>query len=421
MDFSLSQNLKKFSSACQSSGGKLFIVGGYVRNVLLSIPAYDIDICSSFSTEKIIEIVETLGWNHKLISKKLGTVKIIAGSESYEHTTFRKDTYANDGGHSPEHVEFINDIKCDALRRDFTANAIYYDIKENKIIDFFGGVKDIKKRQLKIINNDVFKVDGLRILRLIRFATTLEFTINKKTLSSAIKNRHQLKDISKERVVDEFEKMTIACNHANTKTFLQLLKKFECFKYIIPATANLQIHLKHFKFYDAPCESRYTAFCMTVLASYFDYQLNTKDQIIFACHKIFGNDGLSLSNRQIADIFSTYIILQYSFVKNPTPSLELICDYFNTSEEIKNFLRGISPSITTLLDNEVDIYKAKNIPLNESQLDITNIELLIRANIENKYVSKIKQILFNLCLEEKIINEKTVLLETAEILAKNMN
>lgn len=421
MKFSISENLKKLSSACQDAGGKLFIVGGYVRNVLLSLPAYDIDLSSPFTTEEIIEIVQKLGWNYKIINKKLGTVKIITGSESYEHTTFRKDTYADNGSHTPDHIEFVDDIKSDALRRDFTANAIYYDIQNDKIIDFFGGVNDIKKRQLAVINNEVFKADGLRLLRLIRFAVTLNFKVERKTLLSAYENRHQLKDISKERVIDELKKTTYFLNEKNTKRFLQLLNKLQCLKYIVPTLTNLQLKSKHFKFHDIKEKYRYTAFCMIILASFFNYKINTNHQIMFACHRIFGNDGFRKSNKQLADLFSIYVILQHCFVSTANFSLELICDYYNASEFIKNFLAETSPKLTTLLNSEVEKLENKNIPLSENALDITSIELLTKANIENRYISKIKQALFTLCLNGKIENEKSALIQTAKHLNKSIN
>lgn len=418
MNLSLPKNLITLSTAIKQAGGKLFIVGGYVRNHLLSLPAYDIDICSAFTPQQIIGVVQQLGWSHKLISKKLGTVKIIVDSESYEHTTFRKDSYQKGGQHTPSDVKFIDNIKADALRRDFTCNAIYYDIENASTIDYFNGITDIKNKKLKIINSDVFKSDGLRLLRLIRFALTLNFKIDKNTMKNAIEYKHQLKDISAERIKDEFKKITYL-NCINAKRFIYLLNKLACLRYISPTLANITLKEKHFNLFALDSQFRYTAFYMLLLASYFDYKPTTHHQVIFACHKIFGVDALKESNKSLSDIYSTYIVFQQSFTTKPNLTFELVCDYYNYNQFIKDFICQVAPALHNLLQQKINGYIDNNLPLNESQLKITNMQLL-NANIENIYISKIKRILFNLCITKQIKNEKDILIATAKKVAERL-
>ena len=188
---------------------ELYLVGGYIRNQLMGIDNVDMDICSKLTLDEIEKIIKGSKFDFKIKSKALGSALISCGDEKYEYTTFRKDIYPNNGQHSPESVIFIEDIQEDAKRRDFTCNAIYYDLKNDKIIDFYDGVEDIRKRILKTVEtpDDVLSHDGVRILRLFRFQCELNFKIDKKTLEAVIKYKSNLRDISGERMVYEIERI----------------------------------------------------------------------------------------------------------------------------------------------------------------------------------------------------------------------
>ena len=184
---------------------ELYIVGGYVRNRVMSIKDTDVDLCSKLKLDEVEEILKGTKFQFKLKNKILGTALICIDNEYYEYTTFRRDTYPDGGAHSPEKVKFIDSIEEDAKRRDFTCNALYYDIKNDKIIDFYNGVEDIKTKTLRAIGNpdEVFAHDGVRILRLFRFECELNFKIDKTTLLSAYKYKDNLRDISGERLIHE--------------------------------------------------------------------------------------------------------------------------------------------------------------------------------------------------------------------------
>lgn len=419
MKQNLPKSLIKLSSACNDACGKLFIVGGFVRNNLLGLDAKDIDICSSHSPKNIAKIASELGFSTKITNKKLGTVSIFADEHVFEHTTFRVDSYPkNSGVHLPEKVQFITDIKTDAKRRDFTINAIYYDIYNDCYLDFFDGLKHLKKKTLITVNNQVFKHDGLRLLRLIRFSCELGFSIHPYTLKQALSNRHYLKDISKERILAEIKQIVVAdikynlTAKAKNKDFLHLFNKLQVLKYTHP-TLNFVIKNKAFDFYALPKDYRYMAFCMILLASYFNYQPTTHDQVMFVCHKIFGKQALRESNRQLADIFACYKIFQISFYNLPH-TLEQVISFANTNEFVKKVLTSIVPKTVNALTAEINNFEKNNIPLNKNQLAVSNVELLTIANIENKYISKVKEALFNLCLQGKVKNEKNQLIEQAQ-------
>lgn len=188
---------------------ELYVVGGYIRNKIMGIEGEDIDICSSLTVEEVEELLKDSKFTFKAKNSLLGAGDITIGDQHYEYTTFRRDTYGENGEHMPEKVEFIKDIREDAKRRDFTCNAIYYDIKNDLIIDFYNGVEDIKKRVLKTVEtpDEVLSHDGVRILRLFRFQCELNFKIDRPTLECAYKYKHNLCDVSGERVVYEITRI----------------------------------------------------------------------------------------------------------------------------------------------------------------------------------------------------------------------
>lgn len=229
MKIECSKSLKKLAKKFPC---ELFVVGGYVRNHIMGIEKDDVDICSKLTLPEVEQLLQGSEFSIKIKSKTLGSALICAGSEKYEYTTFRKDFYAEGGNHMPERVEFIDSVREDAKRRDFTCNAIYYDIKNDKILDFYNGVEDIKRRMLKTVEtpDEVLSHDGLRILRLFRFQCELNFKIDKPTLTAAFKNKNNLRDVSGERVLYEIERILHSPDKyegvSNPKSYMKALKNF---------------------------------------------------------------------------------------------------------------------------------------------------------------------------------------------------
>lgn len=192
----------------------LYVVGGYVRNKILGFPdSYnvDIDVCSSMKPEKVKEILEFSGYAVNYMNKELGVVEI-KKKLRIEHATFRTEKYSLAGVHIPDNVQFIKNLEKDAERRDFRCNAIYYDILNEQIVDPFDGVKDIKNKviQTTLEPEKVFKDDAERILRMVRFACTLGFQIERKTYESAKENVHKIEFIGEKRRRDEFSRIVLA-------------------------------------------------------------------------------------------------------------------------------------------------------------------------------------------------------------------
>lgn len=206
------ENLKNLSLACPSA---LYVVGGYVRNFLISeIQSDDMDIAGALSVEEMKAAAEKCGFKVVAEYKRTGTAVVFDGERKYEYTRFRTDSYARGGAHNPTSTAFTSEIKLDALRRDFKCNAVYYDIKRDEIIDPLGGAEDIKNKVIDTVKDPegVFCSDGLRLMRLARFAAELGFTPTESVLIGAKEFADNIRDIAPERIYEELKKILVSCD-----------------------------------------------------------------------------------------------------------------------------------------------------------------------------------------------------------------
>lgn len=208
----ISEDAEKLINILSDNGCKAYAVGGCVRDYLLGKPEKDIDITTSAKPEIVEEILKQN--NIKVIETGLqhGTVTAVLNGENYEITTFRKDGEYKDN-RRPESVSFVDDVKEDLSRRDFTINAMAYNHKEG-IVDLFGGKKDIDNKVIRAVGNaDLrFKEDALRIMRALRFSATLCFDIEESTKKAIFDNMYLLDNIAKERIFTELKKLLAGDN-----------------------------------------------------------------------------------------------------------------------------------------------------------------------------------------------------------------
>lgn len=201
----LSQNLINLSNSLTKP---LYIVGGFVRNFLIcNEPSKDIDLASSVGFLELSQKLKEHGFKIIAEYKRTGTIVFSDGNQKYEFTAFRTDEYETGGKHLPENVNFTDDIVEDARRRDFKCNAVYYDVKDGKIVDPLGGVDDIKNRVLDTVKSpfEVFSHDGLRLMRLARFCAELNFTPKEEVILGAKENAFNITEISAERIYAELK------------------------------------------------------------------------------------------------------------------------------------------------------------------------------------------------------------------------
>ncbi len=189
----------------EECGHRADIVGGCVRDVLLGREPYDFDITTSAAPIEVMHIFRELRVIETGVAH--GTVTLISDGVPYEVTTYRIDGEYKDARH-PEAVSFTSRIEEDLRRRDFTVNAMAYSEKHG-LTDLFSGKEDLEARVIRTVGdpNERFSEDALRILRALRFASVLSFSIEKKTASAIHRLKDKLEWVSSERIYAEWKKL----------------------------------------------------------------------------------------------------------------------------------------------------------------------------------------------------------------------
>lgn len=185
----------------------LYVVGGSVRDTLANLSAEnsDVDVCAPLSADDFARLARERGFTVQAVYRHTGTVKFRdTDGNDFEYACFRSDTYVR-GEHVPAETHFTDDIALDARRRDFTCNAVYYDVKNERYVDPLNGIEAVKNKRLTTVAsaNKVFGEDGLRLMRLARQAAQLGFRPDDETLSGAKANAALIEDVSPERVFTE--------------------------------------------------------------------------------------------------------------------------------------------------------------------------------------------------------------------------
>ena len=205
MSFKLPEQVENALFALHNAGFSAYIVGGSVRDLIMGLNPADYDISTSASPLQTKAVFA----GKKLIPTgiKHGTITVISDGMPIEITTFRTENGYSDSRH-PDSVSFAESYRQDALRRDFTINAMAYSGEEG-IIDYFNGRNDIENKLIRCVGNpdDRFKEDALRIMRAVRFAAVYGFDIEKETAAAARRNKERLLQISAERSAAELKKL----------------------------------------------------------------------------------------------------------------------------------------------------------------------------------------------------------------------
>lgn len=229
MEIHIPTGARKIIARLEQHGYEAYIVGGCVRDSLMGKSPSDWDICTSARAEEMMALFE----DKRVIPTGIqhGTLTILAEDGAYEVTTFRIDGEYLDHRH-PKSVAFTRELAEDLSRRDFTINAMAWH-PERGLIDLFGGVEDLRDRLVRAVGDPVqrFNEDGLRMLRMVRFATVLDFDYDPATYDAVRKQGHLLQYISKERIQVELNKILLAAHPARG---LEDLYTLGIYPYIIP-------------------------------------------------------------------------------------------------------------------------------------------------------------------------------------------
>lgn len=208
MHIDMPEGARAIIKRLNESGYEAYIVGGCVRDALLHKTPGDWDICTSARPADMVKVFS----DRRIIPTGIehGTLTILEEDGSYEVTAFRIDGQYSDH-RRPDRVEFTSELSLDLSRRDFTINAMAYH-PDKGLIDLFGGMDDLRSRVVRTVGtaSHRFDEDGLRVLRMVRFATVLDFEYEPATYAAAKERAPLLKYISRERIRTELDKILVA-------------------------------------------------------------------------------------------------------------------------------------------------------------------------------------------------------------------
>ena len=372
----------------------LYLVGGYVRNSLLKLNDTDIDIASELTPKDLRCLLLDTEYSVLPKSERMGTVLITNNEISFEHTTFRRESYTK-GKHQPSMVNFNATISEDASRRDFTINALYHDILKNTIIDFYNGKSDLEKKIIRCVETPdyVFGADGLRILRMVRLCSELGFCIDTNTFKGAKDNLHFLADISGERKFVELEKM-LKCDNKYSispkeapKNAIEILNKLDAWQYILNL-GNINIPKEY-------VDNNIYKFFINVYADY----IKTYSIAQFT-HCVFGKTALNRSNKEV-EMLKDLLYIEYYFEFDYIGLSSFYSRFDKIVEELKKFDNIKANRLIALHQKAIQ----NNVPLEIKALNVNPLELIglgVNARCLNATLKK----LLHIVLECNIPNDK---------------
>ena len=407
----VNKEVRKISSEFHKQGYSLYLVGGYVRNSLMNLTSTDLDITSNMPVEEVIKLCDNLGAKCKSINRRLGSIQITYNNTTLEYTQFRKESYSSNKEHTPNQVDFVEDIATDVLRRDFTINSIYYDIHKSQIVDLVGGVKDIARRSLRTPRDpyETLSDDGLRILRGIRFANTYGLKISRKTYKCMQIYSPLLRSISKERILSELEKIVVSdlSYNISSPTFVSMLNDCNVYKYIFGLTNENRLPKISRKLeksiYTLPSQCRLIGLLVAIIISIVREDI-PHNQLSYIIETTLGIDGLKASRNTISIVEKLSLII--SNLNHDKDITNASINYLTMSDSERLIVESfVTKQGNSRLDNTIEFVKANNLPLSIHQLDISAQEI-IDLNIDSKYVSKILSTLYNQVLNMSVPNNK---------------
>ena len=197
-----------------------YIIGGFVRDYIMGIKSNDVDITTNAKPKDLIKIFP----NANIDNEVYGSVIVYLNNIRFEITTYRDEGNYLDNRH-PDTVNYVDDLKIDLKRRDFTINTICMD-KEGNIVDLLNSKSDIDNKIIKTVIEPLesFKIDSLRILRAIRFTTTLDFELALDVKEAIMQSKYLLKDLSINRKKSELDKIF---SSPNIEKGIKLIKELD--------------------------------------------------------------------------------------------------------------------------------------------------------------------------------------------------
>jgi poly(A) polymerase len=231
-------SLEALARAFDAHGRSLYLVGGCVRDELLGLTVSDYDCTTDAPPSEVKALIHSAGADAVYtVGERFGTVGAIFDETRVEITTYRTETY-EPGNRKPE-VAFGTTLEGDLSRRDFTINAMARPVLASSLIDPFGGRRDLAARVIRAVGDpdERFQEDPLRLLRAVRFAAQLDFTIDPDTRAGIARNANTLRNISVERIAQETNKILLTKRPGQ---YLQEMADLGLMSWIVPELLDLR-------------------------------------------------------------------------------------------------------------------------------------------------------------------------------------
>ena len=410
--------------------GKGYIVGGAIRDILLGLKPKDVD----FATNLPYGILKTLfsEYTPKETGKSFGVLRIRINNIDYEIAKFRKDIYGKE-----KKVSFVDDIRNDLARRDFTINAMAYNQKEG-IIDLYNGQKDIENRIINFVGNAEERIieDPLRVLRAFRFMSRLNFSLSENTIEAIKNQKFLLKNIPEERITMEFSKLLLGDNIKNTLTLMKDTGVLELIILEFKATYDFNQCNPHHNLdlfnhiinvvskVPADLELRYSALLHDI-AKPVVQTFDEKGIAHYKTHEIVGADmARDILTRMklpvklidtVVEIIKKHMVLYKDITDKKFNKLLSEMGYDNLWRLIEHSIADNSSKNDEVVSTENDLHERLKRAV-EKQMQVTVNDLavngkdLIELGFTGKEVGEIKKELLDKYLSEEIQNNKEEML-----------
>ena len=448
--------IKEIARILNTEGFQCFLVGGAVRDSIMGFAPKEYDIATNAKPEEVQRIFKytiPTGIKH-------GTILVILDDMHVEITTFRSDGNYSDGRH-PDKVEYTASIEDDLPRRDLTINAMAYNISDGNLIDMFDGMKDIKNKIIRSVGNpyERFTEDGLRIMRAIRFATRLDFNIEKETFDAICHSTGMLTSIAYERIREEFNGILISDNPFRG---IELLRKTGILALIMPELMqgfgvaqnrfhkyDVYYHILHTIQAVEPLETEELTLLVRLAALFHDIakpmvqkKVSKQEEPVYYNHEVVGANvakkvmrRLKYSNAEID--FVTLLVRQHMFyyqdewtdgavrrfmkavgIENIKPLLKLReADRLGSGNRKDKESKAI-PKLLARIDKIIEEENAITV----KDLKINGNDLMKEFNLKpGPIVGKILNYLLDLILDEPSLNDKEKLMEKTKLFLESNN
>lgn len=410
--------------------GKGYIVGGAIRDILLGLKPKDVDFATNLSYETLKTLFSE--YTPKETGKSFGVLRIRVNNVDYEIAKFREDIYGKE-----EKVSFVDNIKNDLMRRDFTINAMAYN-EIDGIIDLYGGQKDIENKIINFVGNAEERIieDPLRVLRAFRFMSRLNFSLSENTIEAIKKQKSLLNGIPKERITMEFSKLLLGDNIRNT---LILMKDTEVLELIIPefkATYDFNQCNPHHNLdlfnhiinvvskVSADLELRYTALLHDI-AKPIVQTFDEKGIAHYKTHEIVGADmARDILTRMklpvklidsVVEIIKKHMVLYKDVTDKKFNKLLSEMGYNNLWRLIEHCNADNSSKNNEVVSTENDLHaRLKRTVEKQMQVTVNDLAVngkdLMELGFNGKEIGEIKRELLDKYLSEEIQNKKEKML-----------